>query len=253
MSAAGFASAVSENIWRLACLVLCVVLAEQWIAERPTPAAAAAAAGGGGALRAPPLHHAASAGAASAACLPHAAPSFWALGLHFMTDKVPQPLDVDQWGGHQYHFPYEKYLRPLRCNKVSMLEIGLGCDMGYKKGGAKEGRSIRFWLAFLPNAFVNAFEFQAECARTWYAQDRGEIGRAVLDARVKVWTGDQSSEATLVETMEAMGPQDIIIDDGGHSMMQQQTSLRVLFRYVKPGGICACGAPARVAVRQELR
>ena len=178
MSAAGFASAVSENIWRLACLVLCVVLAEQWIAGRPTPAAAAA---GGGALRAPPLHHAAS--AASAACLPHAAPSFWALGLHFMTDKVPQPLDVDQWGGHQYHFPYERYLRPRRCDRVSMLEIGLGCDMNYKQGGANEGRSVRFWLAFLPNAFVNTFEFRAECARTWYAQDRGKIGRAVLDAR----------------------------------------------------------------------
>ena len=41
----------------------------------------------------------------------------------------------------------------------------------------------------------------------------------------------------LFQAITTLGPQDVIINDGGHTNMMQQTSLRVLFPYVRPGGI----------------
>ena len=41
---------------------------------------------------------------------------------------------------------YEKYLEPMRNKKFKMLEIGLGCNMGYGPGA-----SYGMWLEFFPN------------------------------------------------------------------------------------------------------
>ena len=151
-----------------------------------------------------------------------------------MTDKVTLPS-----GGHTYQFAYERYLRPRRCDALQMLEIGLGCGMWYGGSGGRvaEGHSVPLWLAFLPRATLNVFEFQAECAVSFMATDPLNVGPAL--SRVKMFTGDQSNDADLINALNIMGPQDIIIDDGGHSMKQQQTSLRILLPFVKPGGICA--------------
>jgi hypothetical protein len=179
---------------------------------------------------------------ADAGCSPAAAPPFWALGVAVETDKVTLPPYVIPQS-HAYHFAYERYLRPRRCEALSLLEIGLGCNMPYKDGrtGAYartgEGHSMPLWLAFLPRAKVAVFEYSADCARAFFANDPLGLG-ADFKRRGRLFTGDQSKEEDLRRAMEEMGPQDVIIDDGGHSMMQQQTSLRVLFHYVKPGGIC---------------
>ena len=37
--------------------------------------------------------------------------------------------------------------------------------------------------------------------------------------------------------MEEIGPVDVIIDDGGHTMNQQKTSFKVLFPYLKSDGV----------------
>jgi hypothetical protein len=153
----------------------------------------------------------------------------------------------------------QRWLRPLRCKTMKFMEIGLGCGMPYRgaNGGyaaTTEGHSMPLWLAFLPHANITVIEYNAPCAFGFMANDPLKLGPE-LKRRVKMFSGDQSKAEDLLFVMKqaGVGPQDVIIDDGGHSMMQQQTSLRVLFRYIKPGGICACGAPARVAVRQELR
>jgi hypothetical protein len=75
------------------------------------------------------------------------------------------------------------------------------------------------------------------CAHNWFQNDPHNIGRNVLDARVTVTTGDQLKTDDLLQAITTLGPQDVIIDDGGHTNMMQQTSLRVLLPYVRPGGI----------------
>ena len=167
-------------------------------------------------------------------CKPSSAPSFWSLGLHVGTDKVEGKPEAS----HTYQWAYEKYLRPRRCEELKLMEIGLGCNMPYSKSkGAAEGRSIKLWLAFLPKASIGVFEYDKYCAHNWFQNDPHEIGRDVLDARVVVTTGDQLKTDDLLQAITTLGPQDVIIDDGGHTNMMQQTSLRVLFPYVRPGGI----------------
>jgi len=110
---------------------------------------------------------------------------------------------------------YAKYFEPIRCQPIKLLEIGLGCDMSYGPGA-----SYYLWLDYFPNADIHFIEYDAVCAKAWEK----------LDPRVHVYTGDQANRTFLHEFIEKSGGQfDYIIDDGGHFMHQQITSLEVLF------------------------
>ena len=55
--------------------------------------------------------------------------------------------------------------------------------------------------------------------------------------RIKTFVADQSDRSQLAAFIDRFGSgYDIIVDDGGHSMEQQQVSVGYLFRYLKPGG-----------------
>lgn len=175
-------------------------------------------------------------------CAPDDAPGFWAMGVTVSTDKVTLPESHIRMS-HSYQFPYEHWLRPLRCKRLKVLEIGLGCDMSYramdgKYAATQEGHSIPLWLAFLPHANLTVIEFVAKCAEDFMANDPLKIG-SELQRRVQMFRGDQSRKEDLlaVVAQPSVGTQDVIIDDGGHSMQQQLVTLRTLLPWVKPGGI----------------
>lgn len=74
-------------------------------------------------------------------------------------------------------------------------------------------------------------EYDAECARQWAHKTFGAT----------VTTGDQGDPAVLESFLAKYGGDfDIIIDDGGHSMDQQKTSLKHLWKGIKPGGYYFC-------------
>jgi hypothetical protein len=121
---------------------------------------------------------------------------------------------------------YEKYLEPIRDKPLKMLEIGLGCNMAYGPG-----KSYYTWLEFLPNVDLYYIEYDKACVEKW-AQNM---------TNVKIYTGSQSDVDFLNKFINSSGGGfDIIIDDGGHTMEQQITSLDTLFPIVKPGGIYFC-------------
>lgn len=141
-------------------------------------------------------------------------PSFFEIGTKYGTDKVT---------AHHYQHMYEKYLEPLRDEPLKMLEIGLGCDMSYGPGA-----SYHTWLEFFPNVDLYYIEYDAECAEKWAANTTGAT----------IFTGDQADVAFLKKFLnETGGAFDVIIDDGGHTMVQQKTSIDILFDSVKPGGL----------------
>ena len=175
-------------------------------------------------------------------CQLYDAPSFWGMGVTVSTDKVTLPASHIPMS-HTYQFPYERWLRPIRCKRLRALEIGLGCGMPYRgiNGGyaaTTEGHSVPLWLAFLPHANLTVMEYDAKCAAAFMANDPLKLGPE-LARRVRMFGGDQSKAQDLLATMaqEGVGPQDVIIDDGGHSMKQQLTTLRTLLPWVRPGGI----------------
>ena len=98
----------------------------------PAPAPAPAAAAAGAAAPASALAGSPAALAGAGGCVEADGPSFWASGLAAGTDKVSKAFNTVMYKGekystHAFQFAYEKYLRPRRCQRLRLLEIGLGC------------------------------------------------------------------------------------------------------------------------------
>lgn len=85
--------------------------------------------------------------------------TFLQLATKYGTDKVTT---------HSYHNMYQKYLEPMREKKIKMLEIGLGCNMGYGPGA-----SYYLWLEYLPNVELYYIEYDAACAEKWKEKTTG--------------------------------------------------------------------------------
>ena len=92
------------------------------------------------------------------------------------------------------------------------------------------GASYYTWLEYLPSVDLYYIESDAACA--------AKYGHETANAHV--FTGDQADASFLMrfaaETAQD-GQFDVIVDDGGHTMKQQLTSLMHLWPTVRPGGI----------------
>jgi len=114
--------------------------------------------------------------------------------------------------GHGFTEIYEHFFYPLKNAPIKILEIGI-------LGGA----SLKLWQNYFPRAKIYGIDIQ-DCSS--------------LDSkRIKTFVADQASRIQLKHFIRRYGKAyDIILDDGGHDMDQQQISLGFLFRYVAPGG-----------------
>ncbi|KAF4826970.1 8-demethyl-8-alpha-L-rhamnosyl tetracenomycin-C 2'-O-methyltransferase [Colletotrichum tropicale] len=143
-------------------------------------------------------------------------PTFADLAKDSGTDKVTD---------HNYAVLYDKYLPAFRDSHVKMLEIGLGCGMAYGPGA-----SFSTWIQYFPQLEINIIEYNEACGKAWAAEH----------PQAAVHFGDQANPSFLHAAGAAAtadGLLDILIDDGGHSMRQQEVSLHELWQYVRPGGI----------------
>jgi ubiquinone/menaquinone biosynthesis C-methylase UbiE len=116
---------------------------------------------------------------------------------------------------HTVHFLdiYEKHFQYLRDKPLKFLEIGVAY-----------GGSVRMWKEYFPRAEIYGIDISPECRQ--YAEDR-----------IHIHIGSQNDAEFIKNFLSTVGGNfDIIIDDGGHMMNQQMTSLKLLFNQVKPGG-----------------
>jgi hypothetical protein len=120
------------------------------------------------------------------------------------TDKGP--------GGHNYTELYERLFFPWRDEPIKIFEIGVA-----------SGGSLKMWEAYFPQARIFAVDI---------------LPKSEFDTgRVKTLIADQAKRDQLQAAIDAAGGDiHILIDDGGHSMEQQQVSLGFLFKFVRPGG-----------------
>ena len=127
-------------------------------------------------------------------------PSLYEIGIKHYTDKSIS---------HLFSVVYDSYFQHLRDSDIKMLELGI-----YK------GASIKMWEEYFEKAQLHAIDI-LDC--TYLNNDR-----------VKVEILNQENEDELRSLPKDF---DIILDDGGHTMLQQQLSLKVLFvDHLKPGG-----------------
>ncbi len=117
-------------------------------------------------------------------------------------------------GQHYHGFTeiYDRILSPLRAEPLRILEIGIA-----------EGGSIELWEDYFPRAEIFGIDIV----------DKSAMERD----RVTTFVADQADRVQLGRFISQHGGEfDLIIDDGGHAMHQQQISLGFLFQYLKPGG-----------------
>ena len=132
---------------------------------------------------------------------------------------IKYDVDALELGYTQY---YENLFRGIRNNVTKVLEIGV-----------ETGRSHRLWLEYFPKATIYGFDIFKFGVDEFH---KLQEGNPYLDRSI-MFEGDQESVDDLEKFLELHGGDfDIIIDDGGHTMRQQQISLGVLFDAVKSGG-----------------
>lgn len=103
-----------------------------------------------------------------------------------------------------------------------MLEMGLGCDVS-----SGPGASLMTWLEYLPFVDLYFIEHDAACAKKWAGNMTGAT----------VFTGDEADIAFLNGLVDEAGTDfDAVIDAGGHTMEQQMTGMKSLWKAIVPGG-----------------
>lgn len=124
------------------------------------------------------------------------------LGIEHNTDKATY---------HHFTEIYEKYFNLFRDKKNNIFEIGIF-----------NGGSLRTLKDYFIKSNIYAIDF--------------DKSRCFQEERIATQCGDQTN----IRFMSNVFPGiefDIIIDDGGHTMQQQQVSLEVLIPRLKPKGI----------------
>src|SRR5688572_19897856 len=113
---------------------------------------------------------------------------------------------------HNYTELYERLFFPWKDEPITIFEIGIA-----------GGGSLKMWQAYFPQARIFAADI---------------LPKPEFDnTRVKTLIADQANRDQLQAAINiAGGDIDILIDDGGHTMEQQQVSLGFLFKHVRPGG-----------------
>jgi hypothetical protein len=119
---------------------------------------------------------------------------------------------VTKW--RHYFEVYERHLGAFRGRPAVILEFGVW-----------HGGSLQLWRRwFGPQARIVGVDVRPECARF---QEPG----------TDVVIGDQADPATHRVLRERYGAFDVVIDDGGHTMAQQATTLREIYPALRPGGV----------------
>jgi len=124
-------------------------------------------------------------------------------GSRYKTDKIE----------HGFCSFYHHHLAARRDSIKKVLEIGV-----------QRGASLLMWRDYFLKATVHGLDISPP--------------QLPPLERIQLHTGDQSDRRSLQGLLDHTGSGfDLIVDDGGHTMRQQQVSFGFLFPHLRPGGI----------------
>ena len=127
------------------------------------------------------------------------------LGLVSGTDKA---------GFHGFLRFYDRLLMSKRHSATNMLEIGINT-----------GASLLMWRDYFTQATI-------------YGLDINVCSHMHGENRIVTAVADQNQPMKLAGTVQDWNVQfDFIIDDGGHTVIQQYNTIYVLWSLLKPGGV----------------
>jgi hypothetical protein len=108
---------------------------------------------------------------------------------------------------------YDRHFGAYRGKRITVMEIGVS-----------HGGSLQMWVKY--------FGRRAHII----GMDVDERTRKFAETGVDIVIGDQGDREFMRANAAELGPFDIVIDDGGHTMQQQIVSFEELWPHVKNGG-----------------
>ena len=122
---------------------------------------------------------------------------------------------IDKW--HHYFEIYHRHFAAFRGRSPVVVEIGIF-----------HGGSLEMWRHYFGRgAHIVGIDLDPRCR-----QFEGDS--------VSVMIGDQADRQFLAEVRARFPHVDIVIDDGGHTMVQQITTFEELYPHVQPRGVYLC-------------
>lgn len=118
----------------------------------------------------------------------------------------------------QHYFDiYDRHFHRYRNKEVVILEIGVA-----------QGGSLQMWKDYFgEKAIIYGMDIDPRC-------------KALEEENIHVLIGSQSDRNFLREVKAQIPPVDILIDDGGHTMLQQIVTYEEMFDAIKEDGIYLC-------------
>lgn len=121
------------------------------------------------------------------------------------------------WKWMHYYEIYERHLGKFVGEDVNVVEIGV-----------YSGGSLDMWRDYLgPRCHI-------------YGVDVAEQCRSYSGDQVSIMIGDQADPAFWREFLREQPKIDIVVDDGGHELEQQITTLEALLPRLSRGGVYIC-------------
>jgi hypothetical protein len=121
------------------------------------------------------------------------------------------------WKWEHYFDIYHRYFSRFIGQEVNVMEVGI-----------YSGGSLEMWRSYFGDK------------SHIYGVDIEEACKVYENDHISVFIGDQADRAFWSTFKKSVDGIDIIIDDGGHTLEQQQTTLEEMLPYLRPGGVYLC-------------
>lgn len=109
---------------------------------------------------------------------------------------------------------YDRHFSPYRARDVIVVEFGV-----------YQGGSLQMWRDYFgPAARIVGVDIDPRC-------------KTLERYGLEIVIGDQQDPDFLRSLADQLGPMDVIIEDGGHTMAQQLTTFREMWPAVRDGGV----------------
>jgi 23S rRNA U2552 (ribose-2'-O)-methylase RlmE/FtsJ len=109
---------------------------------------------------------------------------------------------------------YDRHFAPYRGKEITVMEFGVS-----------HGGSLDMWRDYFgKKARIIGVDINPECEK-------------FKDKNTEIFIGDQEDKSFLKKLMDKVGPVDIVIEDGGHTMVQQNNTFEVVYPTMNPNGV----------------
>lgn len=149
--------------------------------------------------------------------------------LKYGSDKSSQPSQEWQWSQDYCRRVYEPLLDPIRHDPITLLELGWGewdPDLKSHANPMRGGRSAAAWREYFTNdaAHIAVVDIEPKA-------------NTLVDQGVALFQGSQDDPDFLRDVYLQTGAYDVIVDDASHVSSKTIEAFRILWNYLKPGGL----------------